>query len=197
MQVKKFTKKLNSMKMIIIGGSAGSFEMILSILNGLDKQVKMPIVIILHRLKNSRTILENYLQVKSHYIVKEAEDKELMQEGYIYTAAADYHLLLNENLSFSLDVSDKIHFSRPSIDVSFESFSLVLKENCCGILLSGANKDGAQGLKIIAEGGGDTLVQDCSEAAYKIMPQAAIDLYNGHDVCKVVSIIKKINNYAK
>jgi two-component system chemotaxis response regulator CheB len=184
------------MKAIIIGGSAGSFNVILSILKDINKELKCPIVIILHRLKNSTTILENYLQIQSHYVVKEAEDKEFMQMGYIYTAPADYHLLLNENFSFSLDVSDKVNFSRPSIDVSFESFSLALKEDCFGILLSGANQDGAKGLKIIAENGGTTIVQDCNEAEYKMMPQAALDIYANHQEYKVSTIIKKINNYA-
>ena len=185
------------MRLIIIGGSAGSFNLILSILKGLDKEMNTPVVIVLHRLKNTTTILEDYLQLQSHYIVKEAEDKEFVKEGYIYTAPSDYHLLLNENLSFSLDASEEVNYSRPSIDVSFESFSYVLKENCCGILLSGANEDGAMGLKIIAENGGDTIVQDSNEAEYAAMPQAAIELYKKHTVFTINDIIKKMNCYAK
>ncbi|WP_367769675.1 chemotaxis protein CheB [Flavobacterium sp. WC2421] len=185
------------MKTIIIGGSAGSFNLILSILKGLDKEMNIPIVIILHRLKNTKTILEDYLQLESHYIVKEGEDKEFIKAGYIYTAPSDYHLLLNENLSFSLDASEEINYSRPSIDVSFESFSCVLKENCCGILLSGANQDGAKGLKIIAENRGETIVQDCNEAEFESMPRAAIEIYKNHTVCTLNTIIKKMNSYAK
>lgn len=185
------------MKMIIIGGSAGSFNVILSILKELDKDMHLPIVIILHRLKNAKTILEDYLQTQSHYIVKEAEDKEYVKSGYIYTAPSDYHVLLNENLSFSLDASEEVNYSRPSIDVSFESFSCVLKDNCCGILLSGANQDGARGLKMIAENGGETIVQDGDEAEFPAMPRAAIELYKKHTVYKLKDIVKKINNYAK
>lgn len=185
------------MQLIIIGGSAGSFNLILSILKELDKEMNTPIVIVLHRLKSSKTVLEDYLQTQSHYIVKEAEDKEFIKAGYIYTAPSDYHLLLEENLSFSLDTSEEINFSRPSIDVSFESFSYVLKKNCCGILLSGSNEDGAIGLKIIAENGGETIVQDCNEAEYASMPRAAMELYKNHTVFTLKDIIKKMNCYAK
>ncbi|MBC7846212.1 MAG: chemotaxis protein CheB [Flavobacterium sp.] len=185
------------MKLVIIGGSAGSFNLILSILNELDRDMETPIVIILHRLKNTSTILEDYLQLQSHYIVKEAEDKEFIKNGHVYLAPSDYHLLLEENLSFSLDTSEKVNYSRPSIDVSFESFSYVLKENCCGILLSGANADGAIGLKVIAQNKGISIVQDYNEAEYNTMPRAAIELYKEHTVLTVKDIIKKINNYGK
>jgi two-component system chemotaxis response regulator CheB len=92
---------------VIIGGSAGSFNVIASILKGLNKEVKIPIVIILHRLK-VKTILEEYLQLQSHYTVKEAEDKEFVKQG-IYIVPSDYHLLLNDNLSFSLDASEEVN----------------------------------------------------------------------------------------
>jgi len=183
--------------MIVIGGSAGSFDLILSILKGLDREMNTPIVIILHRLKNTKTILEDYLQRQSHYVVKEAEDKEFVKAGHIYTAPSDYHLLLDENLRFSLDASEEVNYSRPSIDVSFESFSFALKENCCGILLSGANQDGAIGLKMIAENGGETIVQDANEAEFATMPEAAMAIYKEHTVCALNNIIKKMNSYAK
>lgn len=185
------------MKMIIIGGSSGSFDLILSILQGLDKEMNMPIVIILHRLKNTKAILEDFLQLHTHYIVKEAEDKEFLKTGYIYTAPSDYHLLLEENFRFSLDTSEEVNYSRPSIDVSFESFSRVLKENCCGIILSGANQDGAIGLKAIGKNGGKTIVQDPNEAEFTAMPEAAIAKYKNHSVCALNNIIKKLNYYAK
>jgi two-component system chemotaxis response regulator CheB len=185
------------MKMIIIGGSAGAFNLIISILNGLDKEMKVPIIIILHRLKSAKTILEDSLQSQSHYIVKEAEDKEFVKAGHLYTTPSDYHLLLNENLSFSLDASEEVNYCRPSIDVSFESFSSVLRENSCGILLSGANQDGAMGLKMIAENGGKTIVQDSKEAEFSSMPRAAIEIYKNHTGCTLNHIIKKMNNYAK
>ncbi len=185
------------MEAIVIGGSAGSFQVILSILKGLDKSIQVPIVFILHRLKNSDSMLETHLQLATHYIVKEAEDKEYMKEGFFYAVPADYHLLLEEDGRFSLDSSELVNYSRPSIDVTFESFSAVLKEKCCGILLSGSNHDGANGLKQIAENGGKTIVQDCSEAQFDVMPKSAIKIYKYHEVLTQNKIIKFLNNESR
>ncbi|WP_413999230.1 chemotaxis protein CheB [Flavobacterium sp. W1B] len=180
--------------MIIIGGSAGSFNTILSILKGLDKRVCVPIVIVLHRLKNSESSFEEILQNNTHYIVKEVEDKEIIKNGIIYTAPSNYHLLLEENRTFSLDVSELVNYSRPSIDVTFESFSTVLKEKCCGILLSGSNNDGAEGLKFIAENNGISIIQDLEEAEFDMMPKAAKNLYKYHKELNTTNIINILNN---
>lgn len=181
-------------KVIIIAGSAGAFDPILSILNHLDKRINTPIVIILHRLKNTVSSFESIVQRNTHYTVKEIEDKEKIEKGFLYTAPADYHVLLEENFTFSLDVSEQVNFSRPSIDVSFESFSSILKDKCCGILLSGSNQDGAVGLKCIAENNGKTIIQDCTEAVYSMMPSAAKILYNKHIELTTLNIIKTLNN---
>lgn len=181
-------------EVIIIGGSAGAFDAILSILNRLDKSINVPIVIVLHRLKNTVSSFETILQRNTHYLAKEIEDKEKMEKGFIYTAPADYHLLLEEDMTFSLDVSEAVNFSRPSIDVTFESFSTVLKEKCLGILLSGSNQDGANGLKIMAENNGKTIIQDCSEAEFAIMPKSAKIIYNKHKELNTTNIINTLNN---
>jgi two-component system chemotaxis response regulator CheB len=182
------------MNMIIIGGSAGSFQIILSILKGLDKNIQTPIILVLHRLKNVDSSLEKHLQLNSHYKVKEAEDKDYVEKGVLYTVPADYHLLLEENGRLSLDSSEPVNYSRPSIDVTFESFSTVLKDKCYGVLLSGSNHDGAKGLKFIAENGGITIVQDCNEAEFDIMPKAAIQIYEHHKVLTLNDIIKNLND---
>lgn len=181
-------------ELIIIGGSAGAFSTILSILNHLDKNINIPIVIVLHRLKNTTSSFEAILQKNTHYSVKEIEDKEKIQKGFIYTAPSDYHLLLEEDFCFSLDVSEMVNFSRPSIDVTFESFSTILKEKCCGILLSGSNHDGANGLKIMAENNGKTIIQDCNEAEFDIMPKAAKTICNKHQELNTTNIINTLNN---
>lgn len=181
------------MKMIVIGGSAGSFQIILSILKGLDKKVQVPIIFVFHRLKNTDSLLESHIQLYTDYKVKEAEDKEKVKNGYLYIAPADYHLLLEEDLTLSLESSELVNFGRPSIDVSFESFSQVLKENCCGILLSGSNHDGAKGLKMIAENGGLTIVEDCNEAEFNVMPRSAIEIYKKHNVLTFNKIIDRLN----
>lgn len=183
--------------MIIIGGSAGAFNSILSILSKLDKHLIMPIIVVLHRPRNTVSFLEQNLQRHTHYKVKEAENNEFVKKGYLYTAPSDYHLLLETNGSLSLDASEEVQYSRPSIDVSFESFSRVLNKDCCGLLLSGSNKDGVLGLKTIAQNQGVTIVQDPAEAAFKRMPKAAIDLYDAHQVLTINEIIIKLNQYAK
>lgn len=140
--------------MIIIGGSAGSFDVILSILNGLYRQISVPIVIISHRLKNAKSSFDGVLQKHTHYIVKEIEDKEIIKNGKLHAVPSNYHLLLETNNSFSLDVSELVNYSRPSIDVSFESFSTVVKENAAAYYSSRSNNDGSNGLKYIAENKG-------------------------------------------
>jgi two-component system chemotaxis response regulator CheB len=179
--------------MILIGGSSGAFESVLSILSGLDKKLLLPIILILHRPKNTVSFLEQNLQSYTHYKVKEAEDNELIKNGYLYTAASDYHLLLEKKRTLSLDSSEEVQYSRPSIDVSFESFSKVLKQECIGILLSGSNKDGVFGLKVIAQNRGQTIVQNPSEATFSRMPKAAIELYDEHQVLTISQIITKLN----
>ena len=180
--------------MIIIGGSAGSFDVILSILKGLDKSISVPIVIVLHRLKNAESSFEGILQKQTHYVVKEVEDKEIIKKGIIYTAPSNYHLLMEENMTFSLDVSELVNYSRPSIDVTFESLSTVLKEKCCGILLSGSNNDGAKGLKLIAENKGISIIQDCDEAEFDNMPKSAKSIYKYHKELITKNIINTLND---
>ncbi|MBU0940737.1 MAG: chemotaxis protein CheB [Bacteroidetes bacterium] len=182
---------------ILIGGSAGAFDCILTILKGLDKSIDTPIVIVLHRLKNAESIFEAILQSNTHYRVKEIENNDPLQKGILYTVPSDYHVLLESDLSISLDVSEAVNYSRPSIDVIFESFSLILKERCLGILLSGSNNDGATGLKIIAENQGTTVIQDCTEADYDNMPKAAKKIYKYHLELNTTNIIKLLNNEYK
>jgi two-component system chemotaxis response regulator CheB len=181
-------------EVLIIAGSAGAFDCLLSILKGMDKVIDTPIVVLLHRLKNAESNFESILQINTHYTVKEIEDKEPMKKGTLYTAPPDYHVLLEADKTFSLDVSEVVNYSRPSIDVLFESFSLILKEKCLGILLSGSNNDGAKGLKIMAELNGKTIIQDISEAAFKSMPLAAKQMYDNHNELDIKNIIKLLNN---
>ncbi|MEL1241984.1 chemotaxis protein CheB [Flavobacterium flavipallidum] len=181
-------------EVIIIGGSAGAFDVILSILKQLDKSIDVPIIIVLHRLKNTISSFETILQMNTHYSVKEIEDKDKMEKGFLYTAPANYHLLLEEDLTFSLDVSEPINYSRPSIDVSFESFSTILKEKCLAILLSGSNEDGAFGLKTIAKNNGKTIIQDSNEAEFAKMPKAAKNICDKHQELNTTNIVKILND---
>jgi len=164
--------------MLVIGGSAGSIEVILQVLPRLKKNISFPIVIVLHRKYSADSSLSDLFSTRTEIPVKEIEDKETIQPGTIYLAPADYHLLFEKNNSFSLDFSEKVSYSRPSIDVSFESASDIYREKLCCLLLSGANSDGVEGLRIVKKNGGQLIVQDPSTAESPFMPQHALDKNN-------------------
>lgn len=163
-------------KVVVIGGSAGSLETVLSIIQKLPTNPQAVFVIILHRKNDKDSILEDLISYKTNLEVIEVEDKEPIVVNTIYIAPPDYHLLVENEQCFSLDSSEKVHFSRPSIDVSFESIAEVFRERVTAILLSGANADGAHGMAVIKNCGGYTIAQDPATAEVGYMPQQAIDL---------------------
>lgn len=165
-------------ELIVIGGSWGGLNAIMKILEDLPKDFLIPVIIVLHRKRNYESALASLLQTKVNAKVKEAEEKEKLRPGVIYLVPANYHLLIEEDHTFSFDVSGPVHYSRPSIDVTFESASQVFKDRLVGIILTGANHDGAVGLRTIGEAGGITVVQDPSEAESSVMPTAAIQMGN-------------------
>ena len=172
------SKIVRTYKMLVIGGSAGSIEVILQVLPRLKKNISFPIVIVLHRKYSADSSLSDLFSTRTEIPVKEIEDKETIQPGTIYLAPADYHLLFEKNNSFSLDFSEKVSYSRPSIDVSFESASDIYREKLCCLLLSSANSDGVEGLRIVKKNGGQLIVQDPSTAESPFMPQHALDKNN-------------------
>ncbi|MEO6916236.1 MAG: chemotaxis protein CheB [Chitinophagaceae bacterium] len=163
--------------MLVIGGSAGSLEVILHMLPRLKPDFNVPMIIVMHRNRTNETRLINLLATRTKLRVKEAEEKETIVSGTIYIAPPDYHLLIEKNHSFSLDDSERIHHSRPSIDVTFESASLAYGTAVVCILLSGANADGAESLRLIKQRGGLTVAQNPQSAEQGYMPQQAINLF--------------------
>lgn len=162
---------------ILIGGSAGSIPVCVSLLKALKKDQPVPVVLIIHRMRNVVSELDKLLSKETGIKkITEPEDKQSISSGKVYLAPQNYHLLFEEDASFSLDYSDPIHYSRPSIDVSFESAALVYGTKVLAILLSGANADGAKGLSLLAELGADCWVQDPATAEYPAMPSAALAL---------------------
>ncbi|EHQ31170.1 chemotaxis protein CheB [Mucilaginibacter paludis] len=160
---------------IIIGGSAGSLEVMMFILTRLETNFSIPIIIVLHRKYNHDSALIEVLSHKTKLHVKEAEDKEQIKPGVIYIAPADYHLLVESNHSFSLDCSEKVQFSRPSIDVSFQTAAEAYGPGLLAILLSGANADGTEGFMHVRRNGGVLIAQNPSDALVPFMPQSAIN----------------------
>ena len=175
-------------RMLAIGGSAGSLDVILKIVTVLPFTSHLATVIIVHRKNDGESILTDLLSTRTKLAVKEIEDKEAITGGTIYIAPADYHLLIENEKMFSLDVSEKIHHSRPSIDVSFESVAEIFGMSAIGVLLSGANADGAEGLSRIKQADGFTIVQDPASADVGYMPQQALErmkpdkILNGDDI---------------
>jgi two-component system, chemotaxis family, protein-glutamate methylesterase/glutaminase len=161
-------------KMVVIGGSAGSLSVLLYLLPRLRKNFSIPITIVLHRAASNDNILAQLLSTKTRLKVKEIDEKESPMPGHIYIAPPNYHLLMEKDNSFSLDYSEKINYSRPSIDVTFQSASDVYNNTLVCILLSGANADGAEGLKQVQALGGSSIVQTPATAEVPHMPEQAI-----------------------
>ncbi len=162
-------------RILLIGGSAGSLEVLIKALPLLRPVLSFPVVIVLHRKSSEDKLLEDLIAAKTAVPVAEIEDKTPINPGNIYVAPSDYHLLFENNGVVGLDVSDKVNYSRPSIDVCFESAARVYGTGVTGILLSGANADGTAGLKEIHEHGGTVVIQQPATAEMPYMPQYAIN----------------------
>ena len=160
---------------IVLGTSAGGFHALSTILEHLPSDYPIPIIIVQHRAKDSRDLFEEVLQNRLRIRISQADEKEKIRPGVVYTAPPDYHLLVESDKTFSLSLEGLVNFSRPSIDVLFESAAYAYNEKLVGIILTGANNDGAAGIVAIRRSGGVTIAQDPNESTYSIMPQAAID----------------------
>jgi two-component system chemotaxis response regulator CheB len=169
------TKDRSKIKLLAIGGSAGSLPVVLKILPLLKKAMNFAVVVVLHRKSSDDTSLLNLLTDRTEFIVKEAEEKEQMQPGVIYLAPANYHLLIEKDETFSLDDSEKVNFSRPSIDVTFESASEVLSDKLACLLLSGSNADGVAGLIKAKASHSLVFIQDPASAEVPFMPKLATE----------------------
>src|SRR5687768_14141653 len=180
----------NSFKAVVIGGSAGSFQGIVKILAQLPKGFPLPIIMALHRLKHVRHGFVEALSLKSVVPVTEPNDKEQIKKGGVYLAPANYHMSVELGNYFALSTEEMINNSRPAIDITLGTCSFVYREKLVGILLSGANRDGALGMKNIAEKGGLTIVQEPSECMIDTMPKAALAMTKIDHVLKVDQIVE-------
>lgn len=179
----------NSYKAVVIGGSAGSFQGIVRILSQLPKGFPLPIIMALHRLKHVRHGFVEALSLKSVVQVTEPNDKEPIKKGGVYLAPANYHLSVELGNNFSLSTEEMVNNSRPAIDITLSTCAYVYKDKLIGILLSGANRDGALGMKHIKDRGGLTIVQEPSECMIETMPKAALAVTPIDHILKVDEII--------
>lgn len=157
----------------IIGGSAGSLDVLLKVLPSLSPVLSFPIIIVIHRKHGADSLLPELLSGRTKLQVKEIDEKEALLPGTIYIAPSDYHTLIEQDHSFSLDYSEKINYSRPAIDVTFQTAAEVYQERLVCLLLSGSNADGVEGLKSVKAWGGTALIQDPATAQVSYMPEQA------------------------
>lgn len=163
-----------SIEAVVIGASAGGVQALLTVLADLPRSFRLPLIVVLHLPEGRDSQLAEIFQYRLPIAVREAADKETILPGTLYFAGPGYHLLVEMDRTFSLSSEEPLHYSRPSINVLMESAADAYGPALAGILLTGANEDGATGMARIKQQGGLTVVQDPTEAAVPTMPEAAI-----------------------
>lgn len=163
-----------SNKAVVIGASAGAIQALSRLLPALAADYPLPVLVVVH-VPPDRSDLAPLFQSKCRVVVKEAEDKEPILPGVVYFGPPDYHLLVEADRTVSLSVDEPVLYSRPSIDVLFESAADIYGPDLVGVILTGANEDGAEGLRAVSAAGGVALVENPAEAFAPAMPSAALD----------------------
>lgn len=164
-----------SVGVVVIGASAGAVQALLVVLPALPASFALPILVVVHVPPDRDNVLAPLMQAKCRLTVKEAEDKEPIVGGVIYFAPSDYHLLIEADRTLALSTDEPVNYSRPAIDVLFESAADAYGEELVGVILTGANHDGAAGLRAVADAGGVAIVQPPDEAYATAMPDAALE----------------------
>ncbi|HEX8494931.1 MAG TPA: chemotaxis protein CheB [Pyrinomonadaceae bacterium] len=164
---------MTSPQIVVIGTSSGGLEAMQVLLLGLGDRFPCPLVVAQHRGKEGGSGLRDYMQKSCRMPIEEPEDKSPIEPGRVYLAPGDYHLLVEKG-HFALSTDAPVWYARPSINVLFESAADAYGETAIGVILSGANGDGARGLAAIKERGGTTIVEEPASAAYRVMPDAAL-----------------------
>ena len=173
---------------IVIGTSAGGLYALSTILKQLPADYPIPVVVVQHRSKDQRDLMEDVLQSKCEIKINQADEKEKIKGATVYIAPPDYHLLVENDMTFSLSCDELVLYSRPSINVLFESAAVVYKDKLAGIILTGANNDGASGITMIKKYGGLTIAQAPAEAQCPFMPVASIETNNVNHVWTLLEI---------
>jgi two-component system chemotaxis response regulator CheB len=161
---------------VVIGASAGGVQALAAVLPAFPRGSRSAIFVVLHIPRDRPSLLTEVFSPKCALEVREAEDKEPVRPGTVYFAPSNYHLLVDEGPQLALSADDLVHHSRPSIDVLFESAADIYGERLLGVILTGANEDGAQGLAAVHDAGGITVVQEPGTAQAPAMVLSAIQL---------------------
>ena len=181
---------MQDFKAVVIGGSAGSFQVVVKILQSLPRNFNYPVLLCLHRLKHVRSGFAEALSIKSAIPVIEPHDKTYIRPGTGYLAPANYHMYVELANQISLSTEEPVNHSRPAIDLTFMSAATAYRQKLIGIILSGANRDGALGMKKIAELGGTTIVQDPQECEVRTMTESTLNATRVNHIYNTDQIIK-------
>ena len=175
----------------MIGSSAGGLQALSFLLAKLPASYPIPLVIVQHRAKTPRNLLEEVLQEHSAIRIKQADEKEKLEGQTVYIAPPDYHLLIEKDHTFSWSSDEPVNYCRPSADVLFESAAPIYKNNLLAIVLTGTGQDGVEGMRQVKLAGGLTIVQDASDAEFPGMPRACIEA----GVARRIYTLKEIQNF--
>lgn len=159
---------------VVIGSSAGGIKALSMVLSALPREFPLPIIVVQHVHPHSDSYLAKILDARCELKVKQADEKESILGGVVYLAPPNYHLLVEEDKTLSLSIEAPVNFARPSVDVLFQTAVYAYREKLIGLILTGANHDGSQGVKDIKQMGGYVMVQDPVTAEAEAMPRAAI-----------------------
>jgi len=169
------TKRDVPLEAVVIGASAGAIEALRELVPPLSQNLKLPVIVVVHLPPRRKSLLPEIFSPMCACAVAEPLDKQPIVGGGIWFAPPDYHLLI-EGRSFALSLDSPVHFSRPSLDVLFESAAHAYGASLTCVVLSGANEDGAAGARSVRQRGGHVYVQDPDQALVRTMPEAAIRL---------------------
>ncbi len=192
-----YITKSRKYKVIVIGVSTGGIKALKTILSVLPSEFALSVIIAMHRHKDTDGYLERSLDKECKMHVKQADEKEEIKAGVVYVAPPNYHLLIEDDRTFSMSVEGAVNYARPSVDVVFESAAEVYGEGLIGVVLTGANKDGSLGLKKIKEAGGLAIVQTPETSEVADMPRAAIAAVNPDYVLpleKIGTLLRKLES---
>lgn len=182
---------------IVIGASSGGMNALKILFSLLPKGFNIPIIIVQHVSSHSDNQWIELLNDKSDLNIKEADEKEKIENGTIYIAPANYHLMIEKNKTFSLTIDERVNYARPSIDVLFESAAEAYKNKLIGVILTGSNNDGTKGLKRIKECGGFVIIQNPETAESSYMPVSAMAAVTPDAVKSLEEIIELLINIDK
>ena len=180
--------RLQQVEAVVIGASAGGVQALSALSAALPADLRVPCFVVIHLPRESPSLLPEIFSAHCKRPVGEAQDKEPVQAGTVYIAPPDYHLLLDRGPTLALSTDELVHYSRPSIDVLFESAADVYGKGLLGIILTGWNQDGADGLQAVHRAGGLTIVQNPDTAEAPVMPQAALARTPVHHILNLEEI---------